>query len=135
MHTGLMPPPNPIPSTASNTIVISDQEFGLMRNLIYSRFGINLTEVKRTLLVTRLTSQLTQHGFQTFKQYYDYILSDKSGQALSVLVNRISTNHTFFFREKDHFDYLQSTVLPHITTSFKGKRRYNGRQVFEFSFE
>ncbi len=90
---------------------ITDEEFRAIRNLVYQKFGINLTEEKRALVIGRLGKFIRQLGFDSFREYYKYLISDKTGQALDPLVNRISTNFTFFFREKDHFEFFQNTVL------------------------
>ncbi|MCK9173155.1 MAG: protein-glutamate O-methyltransferase CheR [Desulfuromonas thiophila] len=93
---------------------ISDQEFAALRSLIYSRFGINLTEEKRSLLVGRLQKLLRSQNLVSFQDYYDYLAKDTSGRAVSDLVNLISTNYTYFNREKDHFDYFLKTALPQV---------------------
>jgi len=95
-------------------ISISDQEFQLFRSFIYDNFGINLTEVKRALLVNRLQNILRQKGYPSFEAYYQAIQQDKTGHGISELIDAVSTNHTFFFRESAHFDYLMSTVLPRV---------------------
>ncbi|HKK01959.1 MAG TPA: protein-glutamate O-methyltransferase CheR [Desulfuromonadales bacterium] len=102
---------------------ISDQEFEALRTLIYQRFGINLTEQKRSLLVGRLQKLLRTKGFRTFQDYYAFLQKDASGQALSELINLISTNYTYFNREKDHFDYFYQTALPAVVTRLKQQNR------------
>ena len=104
---------------ATDPIPLNDKEFKLIRDLVYSKFGINLTEKKRSLIVGRLNKVLRENGIDSFLAYYDYVISDKTGQALSNLVNRISTNHTFFYREKGHFDYMHDTVLPGLASQAK----------------
>lgn len=93
---------------------LTDQEFHSLRRLIYDRFGINLSEQKRSLLVGRLQKFISQGGFSSFGDYYQHVISDKSERALSQLVDRISTNHTFFNREKAHFEFLTNIALPAI---------------------
>jgi len=93
---------------------ISDEEFKKIRSLVYERFGINLTENKRNLVCGRLQKVLSVRGFRTFKEYIDYVENDGGSEALSELINKISTNHTFFFREKSHFDFLSKTVFPEL---------------------
>ena len=44
---------------------LSDEEFNLIRSLVYDRFGINLTEAKRSLVVGRLQKTLRQLGFNS----------------------------------------------------------------------
>lgn len=93
---------------------ISDEEFYLLRTLIHQRFGINLSDQKKSLLVGRLQKLLRHSGYVTFRDYYEALLNDQSEQKLGQLVDRISTNHTYFNREKAHFDYFSHTVLPEV---------------------
>lgn len=102
---------------------ISDQEFAQLRDLIHRRFGINLTEQKRSLLVGRLQKLMRKLGLTTFSQYYDYLSDDKTEQALGELVDLISTNHTYFNREKDHFDFFFESALPTVVEKLKRQNR------------
>ncbi len=108
---------------SSGMMAISDGEFGALRDLIHRRFGINLTEQKRSLLVGRLQKLMRTRGFGTFQQYVDFLTQDKSEQGLSELVDLISTNHTYFNREKDHFDYFYDTALPTVIERLKRQNR------------
>lgn len=93
---------------------ISDADFQAIRQLVYDHFGINLTEQKKTLLVGRLQKALNERAFPSFRAYYDWLISDRSGEGLGELANRISTNHTYFYRESAHFEYFLGTVLPSV---------------------
>ena len=104
-------------------MAISDREFGQLRDLIQERFGINLTEQKRSLLVGRLQKLMRQLNLPTFASYYDYLSNDKTEGSLSELVDLVSTNHTYFNREKDHFDYFSQTALPRIIEKLKKENR------------
>ncbi len=104
-------------------IKLSDSEYKLMSRLVYDKFGINLGEQKRSLIVGRLNKILKQHGLKSFKEYYDYVLSDTSGAALTTMIDRISTNHTFFYRENDHFDYFSKTTILEIIAGLKRQNR------------
>jgi chemotaxis protein methyltransferase CheR len=108
-------------SRGKGMISISDQEFQLFRTFIYKNFGINLTDVKRALLVNRLQKILRREGFTTFEEYYEAIQKDKTGHGTSELIDAVSTNHTFFFREKVHFDYLMSTAFPNTVNKLLQK--------------
>lgn len=117
----------PVIQVKTNDLIpLSDKEFALIRDLVYSRFGINLTEKKRSLIVGRLNKILRENGIKSFQAYHNYVLADKTGQALSKMVNNISTNHTFFYREKAHFDYMLDTVLPELVSQAKK----SGKKVF-----
>ena len=101
------------PSTVESRI--SDQEFQAIRKLVYNNFGINLTEQKKTLVVGRLQKVLKARGFSTFHDYIQWLGGNASPDALEELANNISTNHTFFYREKAHFEYFSNKILPELT--------------------
>jgi len=73
------------------------------------------------LVVGRLQNILQQMNFTSFSDYYDYVMSDTTGEAVTTLINKITTNHTFFMREPDHFDFFASTVLPYLSATIKGR--------------
>ena len=105
----------------------TDKEFSLFSKMIYSNFGIDLNESKRSLLVRRLQFIVRKQGFPTFQAYYDYLMSNPTDGNFTELVNRITTNYTFFNREPDHFDYFSKVVLPwvhqsHIATNNRDLR-------------
>ncbi len=104
-------------------MAISDAEFSRLRDLIHKRFGINLTEQKRSLLVGRLQKLMRNLNLGNFSDYYDYLSHDKTEAALGELVDLISTNHTYFNREKDHFDFFSQTALPTVIEKLKREKR------------
>ena len=106
-----------------NMMAISDAEFNALRTLIYNRFGINLTDQKKSLLVGRLQKLLRQQGFANFQNYYDFLVKEPGEKGLSDLINLVSTNYTYFNREKDHFDYFLQTALPTVISSLKQQNR------------
>lgn len=102
-------------------IKITQEEFTQLSQYIKQHYGINLKNEKQTLVTGRLQNVLQKHGFQNFSEYFKYVLSDKTGTAVTTLINKITTNHTFFMRESDHFDYFKDTVLPYLTKTVKDK--------------
>lgn len=108
-------------------MAITDREFDRMRELVHHYFGIKLPDEKRSLVVGRLQNYLKQRGINNFESYIDLIESDKSGHELIRLIDHISTNHTYFFREKDHFDFLLLHVLPEIEARIKENHRHEIR--------
>ena len=101
---------------------LTTAEFDKIRAYIKSNFGISLSDEKKTLVHSRLRSTLQDLDMETFSDYFDYLLKDKSGDELTRFVNKITTNHTFFMRETDHFDYYRDTVLPYIEEAYKSQR-------------
>ncbi|MDR1054048.1 MAG: protein-glutamate O-methyltransferase CheR [Planctomycetaceae bacterium] len=110
------------PPVVSDLMHISDVEFHSIRDIVYERFGIALTEQKRGLVVGRLQKILRQHGFKTFKEYYEHLVADKTNVAITELANQITTNHTFFFRESEHFEFFKSDILPWMVKEHKAKK-------------
>lgn len=102
-------------------ITITEKEFSQLAKYIKEHYGINLREEKKMLVIGRLHNVLAEHNFEDFSQYYQYIISDKSGKAVNTLVNKITTNHTYFMREKSHFDYLKERVLPYLAETIKDR--------------
>jgi chemotaxis protein methyltransferase CheR len=102
---------------------LSDEEFNLISQLVYQRFGIHLSSQKKSLIVERLQKTIRIAKFDSFLSYYEHVIADRSGKALLELVDKISTNHTMFFREQDHFTYLMSTLLPKIVDAEKRSGR------------
>lgn len=91
---------------------ITDSEFRLLRDLIYSEVGINLAPHKKALVMARLGKRLRALGLRKYGEYYDYLRKDESGAELIRMIDLISTNETRFFREPQQFDYLRDTILP-----------------------
>ncbi|GAB6181420.1 protein-glutamate O-methyltransferase CheR [Desulfotomaculum defluvii] len=93
---------------------LTDEEFRLLSQLVYKKFGIHITEQKRSLFMDRLLRTVYEGGFASFKAYYEYVIKEPSGQALLHLADKLSTNYTYFFREFEHFQFLQEVVLPRL---------------------
>lgn len=100
---------------------ITEKEFRQLADYIKVNYGINLKEEKKALVTCRLQNVLIQAGYDNFTDYYKYILQDKSGEAVTTLVDKITTNHTFFMREAEHFNFFRDKVLPYLTKTVKDR--------------
>jgi chemotaxis protein methyltransferase CheR len=94
-------------------------EFEMIRDLAMKTFGLDLRAGKERLVAARLTKHLRAGGFRTFKQYYDHVRSDSSGELLVGLIDALTTNHTGFLREPSHFDFLSDL----LRTEYKNRHR------------
>lgn len=90
---------------------ITDQEFKLFQQLIYKIAGISLSDSKKVLLVGRLQKRLRHYQLENFNQYYRLLSSDEHPGELQVMVDLLTTNETYFFREPKHFDFLRQNIL------------------------
>lgn len=95
---------------------ITDREFERFRKLIYEQAGISMAPEKKVLVSGRLIKRLRHYQLTTFDQYYQLATSsrDHPGE-LQMLVDLLTTNETYFFREPAHFDFIQQQVLPKFT--------------------
>jgi chemotaxis protein methyltransferase CheR len=100
---------------------ITDKEFRKLADYIKVNYGIQLKDEKQSLVTGRLHNVLLQNNFDNFSEYYDYIIADKTGDAVVTLIDKITTNHTFFMREADHFYYFRDKVLPQLASNVKEK--------------
>jgi chemotaxis protein methyltransferase CheR len=94
--------------------MIKDSEYEFIRKLVYERSRINLGTDKRELVTARLNKRLRATGIQTITEYCRFIQNAANEEELSHLIDAISTNHTYFFREKEHFDFLYSQIIPEM---------------------
>lgn len=95
-----------------NTPSITDQEFRKFQQLIYKIAGINMSPIKKPLVMGRLAKRLNHHGLSSYGDYYKLINSDNHPHELQMAVDLLTTNETYFFREPKHFDFLQRKILP-----------------------
>lgn len=102
-------------------IELRPEEFALFRKYIYEKVGISLSDQKTTLVKGRLNKRLNHLGLKSFRDYYDYLVSDLSGNELSFFVSAISTNVTSFFREGAQWKWLEN-YLPALVASKKEKK-------------
>ena len=109
--------------SVDGAIRLTDREFCLISELVYRRFGINLTEQKKALVRGRLNSLVKSQGFANFEDYYNAVVNDRTESSLLSLIDRISTNHSFFFREGDHFEFLKGIVLPDLCRKIEGRQK------------
>jgi chemotaxis protein methyltransferase CheR len=94
-------------------------EFEMIRDLAMKTFGLDLRAGKERLVAARLTKHLRAGGFRTFRQYYDRVRSDSSGELLIGLIDSLTTNHTGFLREPSHFDFLSDL----LRTEYRNRHR------------
>ncbi|MEG2295630.1 MAG: protein-glutamate O-methyltransferase CheR [Oscillospiraceae bacterium] len=99
---------------------LTNGEFERLCVFIKKNYGIDLFK-KKTLIESRLNSLINNHAYDSYTHLIDDILNNKSSKVTTVLLNKLTTNHTYFMREKDHFDYLTQVVMPYLKTAIKDK--------------
>lgn len=92
---------------------ISNEDFHKLVQFIHSQYGIDLSQ-KRQLVTSRLSSLLSQKGYTEFGPFVSELLRKQDLADLELVLNRLTTNYTFFMREQEHFDFFQNTILPDL---------------------
>jgi len=93
---------------------INDTEFKRLSSLLYDITGITLNDSKKVLLTGRLSKRLTALGLGTYTQYFKYVTDPAHTRELDFMVDLLTTNETYFFREPQHFDFLKQIVPPAV---------------------
>jgi len=83
-----------------------------IQELILSHCGLDLRTGKEELISARIGTVMRQRNLPSLKHYYEYVMADTSGAALTEMVDVLTTNITSFFRESAHFDLLRKTIIP-----------------------
>jgi chemotaxis protein methyltransferase CheR len=96
-------------------IPMNPDEFRLLRDFVYQHCGLNFTQDSKYLLEKRLGKRLQHHHLKSFKDYY-YLLrySQNKDQELAEVVDLLTTNETYFFREDFQLRSFTEEILPEI---------------------
>ncbi len=92
---------------------MTDEEFLRIYRFIKSRYGIDMSR-KKEIVQGRLENYINANGFDSFSEYMNAVEKDFTGKRERELVNILTTNHTFFMREFEHFEFLRQEVLPYL---------------------
>jgi chemotaxis protein methyltransferase CheR len=98
----------------SGILSLTASEFEKIRQLAHQEFGLDLHSGKEALVSARLQKEIRELGFRSFQEYYSHVLEDRSGEALTAMIDALTTNHSGFFREPAHFEFLRHTILPEL---------------------
>lgn len=99
---------------------ITVAEFEKFQQLIYQHAGISLAPGKKVMVASRLAKRLNHYGLPSYGQYYQLATSPDYPNEFQMLVNILTTNETYFFREPKHFDYFRDEILkPHRGEQFR----------------
>lgn len=100
-------------ASASSHDGLSQRDFRLLSEYIYNYSGIKMPDTKRTMLEGRLRKRLRATGHATFGQYCNFLFREDGLEEEAIyLIDVVTTNKTDFFREPNHFDYMEKFALP-----------------------
>lgn len=104
---------------------ITPQQFQMISSIAKEYWGLNLSERKMDLVCNRLSKFLTRSPYDTIEEYLEHLTQHADDEDRLVFFDILSTNVTSFFRERQHFDYLERefyTPLARGTIALPGKR-------------
>jgi chemotaxis protein methyltransferase CheR len=95
--------------------IMSDEEFHLLRDCVYSHCGIFFDYDSKYLLEKRLARRLTALNLTSFRDYYHYLkYNRKKDQELMDIMDILTTNETYFFREAFQLKAFTDEVIPEL---------------------
>lgn len=91
--------------------MITDSEFQRIVSYVKKHFGIDLSQ-KRVLVGGRLENYLVRNGYANYNEFMEKVEKNPKGSEATDLINILTTNHTYFMRESEHFDFMRNVALP-----------------------
>lgn len=102
---------------------MASKEFSMLQRLIEEKSGILLGEEKKHLLESQLTRILRKSAFASFEELCTQICSWKDSELIDNIIDAITVNETFWFRDKTPWLIMEDILLPVYVKEFReGKR-------------
>jgi chemotaxis protein methyltransferase CheR len=95
-------------------VAISDKDFEQLRDFIYNICGMYFHTTKKYFLESRLTRRMEATGAKTYQDYYLLLKSPRGSEELKFLMDEITTNETYFFRNVPQLAALENKLLPEL---------------------
>ena len=95
-------------------MAISDKDFELLRDFIYNICGMYFHTTKKYFLESRLTRRMEATGTKSYQDYFQLLKSLRGSEELKYLMDEITTNETYFFRNVPQLNAFESKLLPEI---------------------
>lgn len=96
--------------TQQRLVTLTPSEFTWFTGFLRSVAGIELKDGKQTLVMGRLERRVRHHGLSSYSEYFELLGRADAPEETRIAVDLMTTNETYFFREKQHFDLLPSLV-------------------------
>ena len=100
-------------TSRSQNLVLPEGTTALIRNLINERIGMFFDNGKSDLLIDKLSPLVIERGFSSYLDYYYLLKYDESARVeWQNVVNALSVQETYFWREIDQVRALVQTLVP-----------------------
>lgn len=97
------------------SIELTQKEFELFQQLIFDEIGVTIENSKKFLLKSRLLKKLFQYNLNSYGDYYRLVQINQEEKV--EMLNLITTNETYFFREMKHFEFLRNLFKDEIPST------------------
>jgi chemotaxis protein methyltransferase CheR len=105
-------------------IPLEEDVFRLIRDFVRDYCGIFFDDDSRYLLEKRLSRRVRTHHFSNFREYYRYLLYHRNrDEELAAIIDIITVNETYFFREQNQLKAFGEEILPEIKSIYKDKKK------------
>ena len=101
--------------------MITDSEFLRIVTYVKKNFGIDLSQ-KRVLVGGRLENYLVRNGYANYNEFMEKVEKNPKGGEATDLINILTTNHTYFMREAEHFEFMKNVALPWAKSAAMGTK-------------
>jgi len=101
---------------------LNEQEFKLLQEFIQKETKITLGKEKMYLMRSRLGPILKKEGLRSYRELYERLKKDKLGKLKNELIEAITTNETFWFRDEHPFRILRKEVIPDLLERYPGEK-------------
>ncbi|HWF09025.1 MAG TPA: protein-glutamate O-methyltransferase CheR [Bryobacteraceae bacterium] len=95
-----------------NNLTLTDQDFDQVRAMAYDACGLSLHLGKRALVSSRLERLVRRNGFASFTNYLAFLSQRRTGEEFIEFIDTLTTNHSGFWREPEHFLFLRDIIMP-----------------------
>ena len=101
-------------TVGAKRLTITDADFLKFREFFYRKTGIHFDDSKRYFVDKRLVERIETTGAEDFRSYFIALRFEAGGQELQELVNAMTVNETYFFRENYQFDCMVNDMLEEV---------------------
>ncbi|MEN9360001.1 MAG: hypothetical protein RL095_1536 [Verrucomicrobiota bacterium] len=98
--------------STSTEPVLTMTDLRRVQEIIYRHCGIRLPDSKQEMVQGRLRRRLQACGVASYSSYLDWIGKPAGKAEFTHFIDSLTTNETYFFRHKEHWDHLLGKVLP-----------------------
>ncbi len=102
---------------------MTPQDFDYLRKLLRERSGLVLAVEKQYLAESRLLPVARRNGMSTLDELIDKLKSRTTTPLTAQVVEAMTTNETFFFRDKLPFDHFRDTIIPALIAARAREKR------------